>query len=79
MQQLVIAGQVLCMPVSVIPGNEFVELVSGDKIHDLGEYIATDIHNYAVLGLQDYSVLFKSKKSKTALEPLLTKGYMKLN
>jgi hypothetical protein len=69
MQQLVIAGQVLCMPVSVIPGNEFVELVSGDKIHDLGEYIATDIHNYAVLGLQNYSVLFKSKNQRPLWNP----------
>jgi hypothetical protein len=51
MQQLVIACQVLNMHVSMILHNEFVELVSGYEIHDLREYIATDIHNYAVCRL----------------------------
>ena len=64
MQQLVIAGQVLRMPVPMILGNKFVELITRYIIHDLGEDIATDIHNYAVLGLQNYSAIFKSKNQR---------------
>jgi hypothetical protein len=65
MQQLIVAGQVLRMPVSMILGNEFVELITRYVIHDLGKNIATDIHNYAVFGLQNYSVIFKSKKQRS--------------
>jgi hypothetical protein len=64
MQQLIVAGQTLRMPVSMILGNEFVELITRYIVHDLGENIATDIHNYAVLGLQNYSVIFKSKNQR---------------
>lgn len=64
MQQLVIAGQVLRMPVPMKLGNKFVELITRYIIHDLGEDIATDIHNYAVLGLQNYSAIFKSKNQR---------------
>ena len=64
MQQLIVAGQVLRMPVSMILGNEFVELITRYVIHDLGKNIATDIHNYAVFGLQNYSVIVKSKNQR---------------
>ena len=64
-QQLIVAGQVLRMPVPMILGNEFVELISRYVVHDLGENIATDIHNYAVFGLQNYSVIFKSKNQRS--------------
>ena len=40
------------------------ELITRNVVHDLGEYIATDIHNYAVFGLQNYSVIFKSKNQR---------------
>jgi hypothetical protein len=63
-QQLIVASQVLCVPVSTILGNEFVELIPRYVIHDLREDIATDIHNYAVFGLQNYSVIFKSKNQR---------------
>ena len=52
------------MPVSMKLGNKFVELITRYVVHDLGEDIATDIHNYAVLGLQNYSVIFKSKNQR---------------
>ena len=64
MQQLIVAGQTPRMPVSMILGNEFVELITRYVVHDLGEDIATDIHNYAVFGLQNYSVIFKSKNQR---------------
>ena len=64
-QQLIVAGQALRMSVSMILGNEFVKLISRYVIHDLGENIATDIHNYAVFGLQNYSVIFKSKNQRS--------------
>jgi hypothetical protein len=73
MQQLVIAGQVLCVPVSMILGNEFVKLVSGDEIHDLGEYIATDIHKYAVLDCK-ITLSFSNQKIKDRSETLINKG-----
>ena len=38
-----------------------IELITRYIVYDLGEDIATDIHNYAVSGLQNYSVIFKSK------------------
>ena len=66
---LVIAGQVLSVPVSMILGNELVELITRNVVHDLGEYIATDIHNYAVFGLQNYSVIFKSKNQRPLRNP----------
>ena len=75
MQQLVIAGQVLSVPVSTILGNEFVKLIPRYVIHDLGENIASDVHNLAVLPAK-LLCHFQIKKSKTALKPLLTKGYI---
>ena len=65
MQQLIVAGQAFRMPVSMILGNELVELITRYVVHDLGENIATDIHNYAVFGLQNYSVIFKSKNQRS--------------
>ena len=53
------------MSVSMILGNEFVELITRYVVHDLGENITTDIHNYAVFGLQNYSVIFKSKNQRS--------------
>lgn len=46
--QLVVAGQVLCVSVSTILIYEFVELITRDIIHNLGENITTDVHNPAV-------------------------------
>ena len=63
------------MPVATVLGYKFVELVSGYVVHDLGEYISADVHNLAVLHAK-LLCHFQIKKSKTALKPLLIKGYI---
>lgn len=42
MEQLVIKRQFLCVPVTMIFGNQFVELIPWYVIHYLGENIATE-------------------------------------
>ena len=75
MQQLVVTGQALSVPVSTILGNKFVELIPRYVIHNLGKNIASNVHNLAVLPAK-LLCHFQIKKSKTALKPLSTKGYI---
>ena len=49
MQQLIVAGQTSGMPVPTILGDDFIELITGNEVHNLGENIATSVHNLAVL------------------------------
>ena len=45
MQEMVIAVQVLGVPITFVPLYYLIELVTRDKIHDLGKYKLTLIHN----------------------------------
>jgi len=48
-QQLIVAGQTSGMPVAAILGDELIELITGNEVHNLGEDIASSVHNLAVL------------------------------
>ena len=49
MKQLIIACQILCMPVTFVLLYQFVELIARYEVNDLSEDIFADIHNSAVL------------------------------
>jgi hypothetical protein len=72
-QQLTVACQVLGMPVATILGYGLVKLVSWKKVHNLGENIATDIHNLAVLDCK-ITQSVSSQKIKERSETLINKG-----
>ena len=74
MQQLVITTQFFSVPITMVSCHSLIELVSWDIVHDLGEYITTDVHNLAVWGCKDTRSI-QIKKSKNALKPLYTKGF----
>ena len=73
MQQLTVACQVLGVPVTTILGYGLVELVSWKKVHNLGENIATDIHNLAVFGCK-ITLSVSNQKIKERSETLINKG-----
>jgi hypothetical protein len=73
MQQLVVACQVLGMPVAMVLGDGFVKLVSWKKIHNLGKNIATDIHNLAVLDCK-ITQSISNQKIEERSETLINKG-----
>jgi hypothetical protein len=77
MEQLVIARQFLCVPVTMIFGNQFVELIPWYVIHYLGENIATDVHNNAVLGCKDTQSI-SNQKIKERSETLINKGIFRI-
>ena len=72
-QQLVVACQVLGVPVTMIFGYGLVKLVSWKEIHNLGKNIATDIHNLAVFGCK-ITLSVSNKKIKEHSETLINKG-----
>jgi hypothetical protein len=77
MEQLVIARQFLCVPVTMIFGNQFVELIPWYVIHYLGENIATDVHNNAVLGCK-VTQSISNQKIKERSETLIYKGIFRI-
>lgn len=77
MEQLVIARQFLCVPVTMIFGNQFVELIPWYVIHYLGENIATDVHNNAVLGCK-VTQSISNQKIKERSETLINKGIFRI-
>jgi len=72
-QQLTVACQVLSVPVATILGYGLVKLVSWKKVHNLGENIATDIHNLAVFGCK-ITQSVSNQKIKERSETLINKG-----
>ena len=73
MQQLAVTCQVLGVPVTTILGYGLVELVSWEKVHNLGENIATDIHNLAVFGCK-ITQSVSNQKIKERSGTLINKG-----
>jgi hypothetical protein len=73
MQQLAVTCQVLGVPVTTILGYGLVELVSWKKVHNLGENIATDIHNLTVLGCK-ITQSVSNQKIKERSGTLINKG-----
>ena len=72
-QQLTVVCQVLSVPVATILGYGLVKLVSWKKVHNLGENIATDIHNLAVFGCK-ITQSVSNQKIKERSETLINKG-----
>jgi len=73
MQKLVVACQVLGMPVATILGYGLVKLVSWKEVHNLGKNIATDIHNLAVFGCK-ITQSVSNQKIKERSGTLINKG-----
>ena len=74
MKQLVVAGQASGMPVAVILDDEFIELITGNEVHNLGEDIATSVHNLAVLN-RKITASISNQKIKERSEPLINKRF----
>ncbi len=53
MKKVVVAVEILCMPVSSILPYKFIELVTRYKLDDLGEHKFTLIHNLDASEQQD--------------------------
>lgn len=52
MQEMVIAVQVLGVPITFVPLYYLIELVTWDKLHNLGKYKLALIHNPDAFGKQ---------------------------
>jgi hypothetical protein len=77
MQQLIVAGQVLNVPVAIILDNELIELIAWNVIHNLAENVATDIHNLAVLACK-ITLSFSNQKIKERSGTLINKGIIEV-
>ena len=74
MKQLIVAGQPPGMPVAAILGDELIELITGNEVHNLGEDIATSVHNLAVLN-RKITASISNQKIKERSELLINKGF----
>ena len=74
MQQLIVAGQTSGMPVAAILGDELIELITGNEVHNLGEDIATSVHNLAVLN-RKITPSISNQKIKERSQTPINKGF----
>ena len=73
MKQLIVAGQTSGMPVAAILGDKLIELITGNEVHNLGEDIATSVHDFAVLS-RKITLSISNQKIKERSETLINKG-----
>ena len=74
MKQLIVAGQASGMPIAAILGDELIELITGNEVHNLGEDIATGVHNLAVLS-RKITPSISNQKIKERSETPINKGF----
>ena len=64
MEQLIMASQILGVPITFVFLHQFVELVAGYEVNYLSEDVSADVHNSAILSAKLLGH-FKSKNQRT--------------